>query len=76
MSFGSIVSRETLFPNTKPAENLIDDIFPGRNADNFAETIDGFLNIDGDQLKRRPVAYFFGRSNDKLQALLKGDFMP
>jgi hypothetical protein len=48
MSLGSIVSRETLFPYTKPAENLIEDLFPGRNADNFAETIDGFPDIDGD----------------------------
>jgi hypothetical protein len=48
MSSGSIVSRETLFPDTKPAENPINDILPGRNADNFAEPVDGFLNIDGD----------------------------
>ena len=39
MSFGNIVSRETLFPDTKPAENLIDDIFLGRSADNFTETV-------------------------------------
>ena len=76
MSWGSIVSRETLFADAKPAENLIENLFPGGNTDNFAEPVDGFPDINGDQLKWRPAAHFLSRGNSEFQTLLKGIFVP
>ena len=43
---------QTLFPNTKLAEDRIEQVFGGGLADDFADGIDGDAQIHGDQLQR------------------------
>jgi len=55
--------RGASFSDTKPAENLIHDIFLCGITDYFPKSVYGLPYVYGDKFKRRLFSYFFDCSN-------------